>query len=658
MRERSRGGLLGGAGCLLAVLLLSCVPSSVLRNGLPVPYEQAAEDDLRRGKRALEQGRYDQAIAAFEPFLAELAGSRRADEALWLLAGAHRQQGDMERSALTLRRLIDRFPRSPYAPRARLEVAVLYRDMGRPEIGRQILRGAEFARAPAELRVKLHRLIADLARAEGDYQEAVLALALCRRDIEDLDTLFEVDQELAELVGERLNDAELAALARELPRGPVYDRVLLTLAQRQIERGDYGMALETLEGMPQLLRPVDDRTRARLKARALAGSQRTTYTIGLALPLSGPYAGFGQNVLRAVTLGLGIFEAEPGAFDLVVRDTRGDPEEAAEAIHDLVGENVSVIIGPLRSVSARAAAPWAERAQVPLLTLASRPEVPALGDYVFGLGINGEAQARALVACAIERLDFERFAVLYPDDDYGRGFKNVFWDEVESRGGEIVGVEGYAAGAVDMQAEIRKLVGLYYLTDEERKLVEQRDRLLKRRARNAEALADPNLADLPPYVDFDALFIPDGAQKVGLVLPQLRFYDVRDVTYMGPRDWNDPALVSIAGRDARGSVFVDGFWPGDPDPKAQDFVSRYTQAYGAVPDATAAIAWDVAGLLRALVEYEGHLSPRSLRDTLLDVRDFGGVSGLAAFDEVGAPRMELQLLTIQRGRVKAFDCLP
>jgi hypothetical protein len=82
------------------------------------------------------------------------------------------------------------------------------------------------------------------------------------------------------------------------------------------------------------------------------------------------------------------------------------------------------------------------------------------------------------------------------------------------------------------------------------------------------------------------------------------------------------------------------------------------QAYGVAPDATAATAWDIARLLRALIEYEGHLSSRRLRDTLLDVRDFGGVSGLAAFDEVGAPRMELQLLTIERGGIKAFDCRP
>jgi ABC-type branched-subunit amino acid transport system substrate-binding protein len=653
-RARAWGSLL----FIVPFLVLSCAPGTVLRDGKPVPYEEAADEDLRRGKQALDRGRYPEAVEALEPFLEELKSSSRADEGLWLLAQAHRKQGDMERAALTLRRLIDRHPRGSYVARARLEAAVIYRDMGRPEIGRQILRGAAFNRASADERVKLHRMVAELARAEGDYQEAVLALALCRRDVEDPKTLAEVDRELDELVGDRLNDAELAALSRRLPRGPVYDRVLLTLAQRQVERGDYGAALDTLDRLPQLLRPVDDRQRARLRARALAGSKSSSYRVGLALPLSGPYAGFGKSVLRAVSVGLGIFDPEPGAFEVIVRDTRGQPEQASEAIHDLIGEDVKVIIGPLRSVTSLAAAPWAERARIPILTLASRPDVSYMGDYVFRLGIDSQAQAAALAECAVDQLDYKTFAVLYPNDDYGRGFKNAFWDSVEERGGEIVGVEGYAAGAVDMQAEIRKLVGLYYMTDEERQLVTRRDRLLKRRLQNEEELADPNLAELPPYVDFDALFIPDVASKVGLVLPQLRFYDVRDVTYMGPRDWNDPELLKIAGRDAKGSVFVDGFWTDDPDPKTQDFVSRYKSAYGALPDATAASAFDAATLLRAIVDYEGHIGSRTLRDALLDVRAFGGVSGLAGFDEVGAPRMDLQLLSIERSRFKQFDCRP
>lgn len=659
MHGHTRGGLLGVFACLAAgLLLLSCTPASVLRDGVSIPYETAADEDIEKAKAALERGRTDRAIRALEPFLEELKGSRRADEALWLLGEAYKKKGDIERAALTLRRLIDRHSRSPYAPRARLEAAGLYRDMGRPEIGRSILRDAAFDRAPAELRAEMHRMIADLARAQGDYEEAVLALALSRRDTEDIEQLSEIDQELAELVGERLNDAELAGLTRKLPRGPVYDRVLLTLARRQLERGDYGMALDTLDRLPQLLRPVDDATRARLRARALAGSESTSYAIGLALPLSGPYSGFGQSVLRAVALALGIYDDPPTNFDVIVRDTRGDPARAADAVHSLIGEDVSVIIGPLRSVSALSAAPWAERAQIPMITLASRPDVSYLGDYVFRLGVDGQAQARTLAECAIDELSYERFAVLYPDDDYGRGFKNAFWEEVEARGGEIVGVEAYASGAVDVQSEIRKLVGLEYMTDEERALVTERDRLRKRRTQNEEALADPNFAELPPYVDFDALFIPDVAKKVGLILPQLRFYDVRDVTYMGPRDWNDPELLRIAGRDAKGSVFVDGFWAEDPSPEGQAFVSRYRKAYGKLPDAAAASAWDAAVLLRQLIEREGHLSSRRLRDALLRVHDFGGVSGLAEFDEVGGPLMDLQLLTIERSRISEFACRP
>ena len=77
-----------------------------------------------------------------------------------------------------------------------------------------------------------------------------------------------------------------------------------------------------------------------------------------------------------------------------------------------------------------------------------------------------------------------------------------------------------------------------------------------------------------------------------------------------------------------------------------------------MPDATAASAWDAARLIRSVVERNGHLSASRLREALLDVRRYGGVSGLDAFDEIGAPLMALQLLTIERGAIREFDCRP
>ena len=665
---RSAGARCGGGGrgalAIAALFALSlwlggCTPSQVMRDGTQVPYEQAADADLQRAREAIDERRFTQAIALLDPFLTELRSSRRADEALFLLAEAHHRSNDTERSVLALRRLLDRHPRSRFAPKATLRAAERYRDLGRPEIGRRLLANAPFDRAPTELRASMHRLYADLARAEGEYGEAALALALSRRDTEDADELAALDMELGELIGDRLHDAELADLVGRLPRGPVFDRVVLELAGRQLGRGDFEAALDSLARLPQRLRPVDERIRDRLRKRALSGSQTAVYMIGLALPLSGPYAPFGASVLRGVVQALEVFNETPGRFHLALRDTHGLPEDAVLAVRELIDEDVRVIIGPMRSVSAAAAAPVANRAAVPLLTMASRRDVPFLGDYVFRLGLDTDAQVKALVDCAVGQLQARRLAVLYPRDAYGTAFKNAFWDEVERQGGEIVGVEGYDPHAVDMQTEIRKLVGLEYMIEEEIELVAERDRLSKRRAENAERLAElAELQDLPPHVDFDALFIPDAAAKAGLILPQLRFYDIRDVRSLGPHDWNNEALPRIAGRHARGSVFVDGFYAQSPDPRVSDFVAEFQGQFGVTPDSAAARGYDAARLVRTIIEASGHLSSRRLRDELLNVASFAGVSGLTAFDEVGGPRVRLQLLTVARGAIRSFDCVP
>jgi len=206
-----------------------------------------------------------------------------------------------------------------------------------------------------------------------------------------------------------------------------------------------------------------------------------------------------------------------------------------------------------------------------------------------------------------------------------------------------------------VQPEIRRLVGLYYLTPKERELVAERDQLLKRPSENLERLAEPELAELPPYVDFDALFIPDVADRVGLILPQLRFYDIADVILIGPADWNDPRLLEIAGRDARGAVFAAAFHPESQDPNVQDFVASFYSAYGARPDLSAAIGYDAAALVRAGVTRMGHPSSRQVRELLFELRAFRGVSGLAGFDDDGVPRRQLQLLSVSRDRIVALD---
>ena len=635
--------------------LVGCQTATVMRGGVAVPVDQAVETDLNEARAELAAGKPDEARHRLERLLEEVPDGGRHDEVLFLLGESYAALGEVDLAISTYRRLQGRRARGPWVPLAYLRLAELYRETGRPELARRVLARAPFSAADPSVRVRIYWMLAELSREAGQNREALRWLAYARRDVVEGAEVARIDGEIEELLHGVLSDLELERLSREVPPGPVHDRILIELAARALEKGDIDSAEDRIARLPRSLRPAEEVQRDLLLERLREDVVGPGAPIGVALPLSGPYARYGWSVLRGVVMGFGTYESSPASFQLHVRDTGGEVDQAARAAEELFSAGVVAVLGPLRSVTAAAAAPVAEEARVPLLVLAQRENLPSLGPWIFRLGVTRADQIRVLTQYAIERRGVRRVAILYPRDAYGTAYKNLFWDEVESRGAEIVGVEGYAPDAVDVQGPIRRLVGLEYLTPEEQERIEERDHLARRPVENAERLSDPELTELPPYVDFEALFIPEVAQKVGLFLPQLRFYDVQDVLLLGASDWNDPKLVEIAGRDAEGAVFTGVFFPRSEFPMVEEFVSAYYAAYGEEPDALAAEGYDAASMLRAVLSEEVLLSRSRLREALGRVRDFRGVSGLTSFDESGGTRKSLYVLTVRRGEIVELE---
>ncbi len=630
---------------LAAALLLSCAQPSIVREGKSLPYERAAQTDLEVARALLAKGDATRAEQVLVRFQSELGKSKYADEALYLQGEVQLAKSEPGRAASTWRRLVETYPKSRYNVEAAMRAAKNSGDLERPDEGRRLLERANAASVDAPQRARLYRLQADLARASGDWPAAVSALAYARRDTRDPTQLAELDLEIGELVDDRLREPELEALAPKLPRGPVYDRVNLALASRALARNDVARARSALDRLPRQLSTADDAERARLLARASDRGGAREATLGLVLALSGPYEKIGESILRGFVLESGIFAEPPAQLRLLVRDSGGDAERAAAATLELAEAGVAAIVGPVRSSEAVAAAPVAEAAQVPLLSFARRDDVADLGDFVFRLGLTPGDQAGALARFCAEQRACRRFAILYPEDEYGTSFKNRFWDAIEATGGSVVAIESYTPGSVDWQSEIKQLVGLEPLSPGERERVKERDKLRRNAVQNAAKLAAPELTGLPPYVDFDAIFIPDDAASVGLILPQLRFFDVRDVVYLGGSGWNDPALVKIASREATRAVFTDEFFSGSARPEVAEFVRSYTATYGGPPDAYAAEAHDAAAALRAALAEVGGAGGDALRERLLSLPPIAGVTGFDSFDAAGGARKSLEFLT-------------
>jgi branched-chain amino acid transport system substrate-binding protein len=384
------------------------------------------------------------------------------------------------------------------------------------------------------------------------------------------------------------------------------------------------------------------------------------------LPLSGRFARFGEQSLQGVLLAAGVFGGDGGGpkVRVLIRDSAGRPERAAEAVRELAShDDVMGIVGPLLAPESAAAGEAAEAAGVPLVSLTARETVAHEQPHVFRVRALPREEVALIVDNAMDELSARRFAILYPRDAYGRGLRKLFWEAVEERGGEIVAVASYDPDATDFGESIRSLLGYDLLSAQEKAALDERSKLESKARRlpptqgaklleEARARRGPDGAPLPPILDFDALFIPETHEKVVLIAPQLAFHDARGVRLLGTGSWNDPSLVSIGRDHVEGARFAASFFAASPVPLVQRFAQAYEQAYAAPPAELAAQAYDAANLLLLQLS-RGRGTREAVSEGLLEVDAQPGVTGVLSLAPGGRKRP--LLLGVDHGQIVELE---
>ena len=385
-------------------------------------------------------------------------------------------------------------------------------------------------------------------------------------------------------------------------------------------------------------------------------------TLGCLLPLSGSYEKFGMTALKGIELALDHFTSQMGnpSVNIIVKDTAGDPDVTRQALQELNEEQVAAIIGPI--VTAQVAAQEAQALGIPIITITQKDSITSIGDNVFRNFITPQMQVKALADYVFDDLGIRQFAILYPEDTYGDTFMNLFWDQLIEKGGYVVGVQAYDPKGTDFAAPIKKLVGLYYDTPEDLKpaleVYFQKDE--EQLEAEAEQLAaddtesqdesnrkDPDEEEPQPIVDFEAVFIPDSPKKAGLIIPQLAYYDVNDILLIGTNLWHSKALIKMADQYAQGAIMPDAFFVNSEAPHVRAFVDRYEEAYQETPGFIEAFVYDTAMLLLNIINNPQVQYRSELREELLNLIEFQGVTGLTRFDESGDALKKLHMLTLK-----------
>jgi ABC-type branched-subunit amino acid transport system substrate-binding protein len=88
---------------------------------------------------------------------------------------------------------------------------------------------------------------------------------------------------------------------------------------------------------------------------------------------------------------------------------------------------------------------------------------------------------------------------------------------------------------------------------------------------------------------------------VGLIIPQLAFYNVDNVTLLGTNGWNSPELVKMGGKHLKKVYFVDGYYPNSDQSEVRQFVQEFKSNFGEEPVYLSAQAFDAANIFIKII---------------------------------------------------------
>ncbi|HKJ04351.1 MAG TPA: penicillin-binding protein activator [Geopsychrobacteraceae bacterium] len=599
-----------------------------------------SESAFARGVASFHLGDHDQALVHLRRFVLRQHDSKQIPEAYTYLGRIFILKQHYTDALLYL----ERIPEEQRSPQAQLLIGFCLVFSGEGEVGRQLLLSLVTDNSFSS--IDSWRLYYGLAVATLRQEKLLQALVFFDRAITFTEEPEPVLEEVHQLLHNRFSTDQLEEAAFMFHNRPIGLDARLQLARQALARKDDAQAsryLQMILDSPTMFPYRKDA--AELLDRFSPGSWLQQDAIGVLLPLSGRYSAFGELVKRSMDLALELHNANSEPIRFIYQDTEGEAETARRATATLTNEErVMAIAGPLTGSAAIAAADQAQKDGTPLLSLSQRANLPAIGNYIFRNSLTSRLQVRALARYAIEDRGMTSFGVMYPENRLGREMAQLFAEEVLKLGGLVTDEQSYTEDATDFRHQIKLFIG---------EDPDSKEEISYQPVSEEEKLEDLFLPDLPEYpaVTFDALFIPDYADRVGLIAPQLAFYGIEDFPLLGINGWNSPELVQRAGRFVQNAVFVDGFFPGSDYPFVREFVDLYLDRYGEEPSILEAQAFDIANILIDQIARKDLSTRETVRLSLSQLQNYPGVTGATSFDFTGEADKILFLLQVQKGRI-------
>lgn len=630
------------------IMITGCVHRQTKRP--PQPASPKASSDYQSIQKWLKKKKSKEALPKLQNFVQQHPESDLTDDAYISMGDIYYSHKEYTLAANAYLAVVRSDISSPREPYASYRAALCYKNLGQysESLGLTDLPLSQ-ANNDEKLKVKALKLKQYLLTQLGDHKDLLKTLLI----LHQLDTSQTPQNSYlieAQNLIEQTQDANTldSYLDLNLPID-LKAQVYYKMANHFYEARDFSRSEKYYEGVVQTYPDSQMAEFSLRKIRQIDTRNRVNpYHIGVILPLDGKHSAIAQRALNSLKLGLGIFGDNPSRFKVAVLSSHSNQDSSQMATERLILEdNVIAIVGSLLSKTATSVAQTSNLLGVPNISLSQKSDLTRMGPYVFRNSITSKMMIKELVHTALHKKNIRKIAILYPNDNYGVEYANLFWDEVLLNGGEIVGAQIYKSGETDFNAQLMRLLGTFYVED---RLNEYKAKLRDWKAKQTRITSrtSPPQDLLPPIKAFDAIFIPDTVKTLGQIAPSLPYHDVSNVVLMGTNLWHTPTLVQRGGKQVENSLFVDGLLQKDAQFVNSDFYRQYKATFNEEPGLLEAQAYDTGLILRTLI-LNGARNREDLAEKLNSLRDFPAALGQLSMNTQREIERPVYSFTVEKG---------
>ena len=285
-----------------------------------------------------------------------------------------------------------------------------------------------------------------------------------------------------------------------------------------------------------------------LIAGAVGAHAQQTVNMPIVIELSGAGAVSGTNFRDGAVLAIEEINAKGGILGRKINapqsDTQSNPGTSRAQVQKAIDSDPYVILGPVFSGSVKVNMILCQQAEVPQITGAEAADITQMGNpYIFRTSFGQQMSMPKIANYIRDGLKAKSVAVLWVNNDYGKGGRDTFMKEMAARNIKVVSDISTESGQVDFAADVVKLKGA-----------------------NADAIF------VYTNEEESARFLRE-ARKQGITKPL-----IGETTLLGQK------VIDMAGPSANGAKGHVGLSADAPVPAVQAWKEKFVKRFGYVPD--------------------------------------------------------------------------